>query len=281
MTKKPNGWYKKITIRPTVHIDGYTSYEKMCGHVADIYFSVDEESLERRLIFNSKESINITAYTLLKVGKAKCPAYWVGSDLLIALMQSDLNVEAESLQWSMDTGFFMLPNSVVKSPENRSVNAIFWHCDTPNDHLYWTAVDGSSFLCRRLKISDQLKHFRYTDVEDFHPQLLEEFNEYLQAIFLRLILLMECRPELVDTDSRLVRINKGFGKAQAQDLYEPLWVGKNYHFKREEAQNRGGTHTSPRVHWRRGFLRNQPYGQGRQQRKIVWVEPVLVMGTQK
>lgn len=276
--KKPKGWYKAVTIRPTVSVEGYASYEKMCSQIADVYFSMTEESLEKRLKINSHESINITAYTLFQVGKAKCPAYWVGEELLAALMKSDLNVEVENLKWAMKTGFFMLPNNRVMSPENRSVNAIFWHCDTTNDYLYWAAMDGASFFCRRAKISEHLKQLRYTDVQDINPQVVEEFNEYLQSIFLRLILIMECRTELVDTESQVIRINKGFSKEQAQDFYEPLWVGKNYRFKREDTQDIGGTHASPRVHWRRGFLRNQPYGQGRQQRKIVWIEPVLVMG---
>jgi len=37
-----------------------------------------------------------------------------------------------------------------------------------------------------------------------------------------------------------------------------------------------GTHASPRLHWRRGHVRRQPYGTGRGQRKLIWIEPVLV-----
>jgi len=38
MTKKPHGWYKEITIRPVVNVDGYEIYEKVCSYVADIFF---------------------------------------------------------------------------------------------------------------------------------------------------------------------------------------------------------------------------------------------------
>ncbi|MBN3961783.1 MAG: DUF262 domain-containing protein [Nostoc sp. NMS8] len=89
---------------------------------------------------------------------------------------------------------------------------------------------------------------------------------------------MECRPELVDKESELVRVNKGFGKAQAQDFYQPLWLGLGYRLKREGTQgseDSSGIHGTKSVHWRRGFLRNQPYGEGRQQRKLVWIEPVI------
>ncbi|MBD2303062.1 hypothetical protein [Nostoc sp. FACHB-190] len=279
MSKKPRGWYKEIVIRPVIHVDGYESYEKMCGIVADIYYSTEEQKLRRGLITNPAESMYVSAYTLFKVGQAKCPAYWVNKDLLEALLQSVLNVEIENLNWAMKTGMFMLPKGVILSPENNSVNAIFWTYDNEEDILYWAATDGSSFFCRRFKIDGQ--KLSYTDAKDIDPKVVAGFNEYLQSIFLRLILIMECRPELVDTTSEIVRINKGFGKAQAQDFYQPLWLGQGYRLKREGTQNSeasSSTHGTKSVHWRRGFLRNQPYGEGRQQRKLVWIEPVLVMG---
>lgn len=281
MSKKPKGWFNEIVIRPVVHVDGYESYEKMCGIVAEFYYSSEEQKLLRQLRTNPKDSRYITLYTLFKVGQAKCPAYWVNNDLLSALMQSNLDIEVENLQWAMKTGFFMLPKGVILSPEKRSIDTIFWHCDTSDDLLYWAAIDRDSVFCRRFKISDNLKKFTYTDTQDFNPQVVTDFNQYLQSIFLRLILIMECRPELVDKESELVRVNKGFGKAQAQDFYQPLWLGLGYRLKREGTQgseDSSGIHGTKSVHWRRGFLRNQPYGEGRQQRKLVWIEPVLVMG---
>ena len=56
MSKKPKGWYKALAIRPVIHVDGYESYEKVCGHVADIYFTGRETHHGVRLV---------RAYTLL------------------------------------------------------------------------------------------------------------------------------------------------------------------------------------------------------------------------
>lgn len=280
MSKKPKSWFNEIVIRPTLPVDGYESYEKMCSTVADIYYSKEEQELQRKLINYPGESMYITLYTLFKVGKAKCPAYWVNKDLLEALIQSVLTVEFTSLNWAMKTGMFMLPKGVILSPENKSVDAIFWDYNSENDILYWTATDGSSFFCRRFKLNAQ--KLSYTDSQDIDPKVVAGFNEYLQSIFLRLILIMECRPELVDAEEerQKITINKGFGKAQAQDFYQPLWLGLGYRLKREGTQSSegSGTHGTKSVHWRRGFLRNQPYGEGRQKRKLVWIEPVLVMG---
>ncbi|RCJ32101.1 hypothetical protein A6769_29210 [Nostoc punctiforme NIES-2108] len=279
MSKKPKGWFNEIVIRPVVHVDGYESYEKMCGIVAEFYYSSEEQRLVRQLRTNPAESMNITLYTLFKVGQAKCPAYWVNKDLLEALLQSVLTVEVNSLNWAMKTGMFMLPKGVILSPENKSIDAIFWYFDSEAGILYWTATDGSNFFCRRFKLDAQ--KLTYTDSQDIDPKVVKGFNEYLHSILLRLILIMECRPELVDTTSEKIKINKGFGKEQAQDYYQPLWLGLGYKFKREGKQSSegsSGTHGTKSVHWRRGFLRNQPYGEGRQQRKLVWIEPVLVMG---
>ncbi len=277
MTKKPKGWYEAITIRPVMNVDGYESYEKVCGHVADVFFSVDEQKLRQKLVTNSKESMYITLYTLYKVGEAKCPAYWASKELLTALMKSELSVEIENLNWAMKTGIFMLPKDVIFSPEKHNIYTIFWHYDTADKLLYLAATDRVSFFCRKFKVNDELRKFTYADVEDYNPQVVTEFNEYLQSIFLRLILIMECCPELVEKEAQIVKANKGFAKDKAKDFYEPLWIGRNYRVK-SDVQDKGGTHASPRVHWRRGFLRNQPYGQGRQQRKLVWIEPILVMG---
>lgn len=283
MTKKPKGWYKEIVLRPVVHVDGYASYEKVCSYVADAYFAADEKYLMNALITKPKESMYITLYTLFKVGQAKCPAYWVGKDLLGALMQSDLTVEVENLNWAMKTGFFILPNDTIISPEKRSVDAIFWHYDTENDFITWAATDDDAVFCRKFKVSDNLRKYTYVDAEDIESQTVTKFNEYLQSIFLRLILIMQCRPELVDAQEiqQKVTVNKGFGKAQAQEFYQPLWIGQKYRLKREDTVKSSDTNFqggSKRPHWRRGFIRNQPYGEGRQKRKLVWIEPVLVMG---
>ena len=281
MTKKPKGWYKEIVLRPVVHVDGYASYEKVCGYVAEAYYSSEEEKLQRNLITKPEESMYITLYTLFKVGQAKCPAYWVAKDLLSALIQSNLDVDIDNLQWAMKTGFFMLPRGTILSPEKRSINAIFWHYDTEKDILFWACTDNVSFFCRKFKLNAQ--KLTYTDSEDVDPKVVSGFNEYLQSIFLRLILIMQCRPELLDIqeNQQKVTVKKGFGKAQIQDLYQPLWIGQGYRLKREGHESsgvlnkQGGT---KRPHWRRGFIRNQPYGEGRQKRKMVWIEPVLVMG---
>jgi hypothetical protein len=71
MIKKPKDWYKQIIIRPTLPVDGYESYEKVCGYVADVYFSGDKKFLDQKVIRNTAKSIDISFYTLFKVGEGR------------------------------------------------------------------------------------------------------------------------------------------------------------------------------------------------------------------
>ncbi|BAZ18910.1 hypothetical protein NIES4071_107950 (plasmid) [Calothrix sp. NIES-4071] len=281
MSKKPKGWYKDIVLRPVLNVDGYMPYEKICGHVADVYYSVDPKSIERQVLDRARDSLFISTYTLFKVGQAKCPAYWVNSDLLAALAQSDLSVEAENLNWAMETGIFMLPIGAVLSPENYAVQALYWHCDKERSLLYWAATDGINIFCRRYRLEDNERKIRHIDAQELDSETVVDFNEYLQSIFLRLLLIMEARPEYVDTTSERVIVNKGFSKSSEKDYYKPLWIGKEYRLRKEGNTENTGTSTgsSKSMHWRRGYLRNQAYGEGRSKRKLIWIEPVLVMGS--
>ena len=47
-------------------------------------------------------------------------------------------------------------------------------------------------------------------------------------------------------------------------------------FVQEHASIGGGSEESRRQHWRRGHWRNQPYGEGRQQYRLRWIQPMLV-----
>lgn len=50
---------------------------------------------------------------------------------------------------------------------------------------------------------------------------------------------------------------------------------------RPSEENRGGTHASPVTHWRRGHWRNQVCGERFSDRRMKWIEPVLVNPQQK
>lgn len=101
-----------------------------------------------------------------------------------------------------------------------------------------------------------------------------EITDKLISLAMKIMLVMSARPNLVTsgTCQRASRMKKGkFREA----LWNPSFIGENY-ISRVKSGPQGGTHESPRIHWRRGHMRNQAIGAGRADHKIIWIEPMLV-----
>jgi hypothetical protein len=88
------------------------------------------------------------------------------------------------------------------------------------------------------------------------------------------IMLMLARPELVERGSLKKRVEKP-GKP-VREYWTPNVIGGRYKVARERAAAAGGTHASPRGHWRRGHWRQQAHGEKHSLRREVWIEPVFV-----
>jgi hypothetical protein len=63
------------------------------------------------------------------------------------------------------------------------------------------------------------------------------------------------------------------GRVKCRELWSPNLIGWRYQIT---TGSPAGTHANPRMHWRRGHIRNQPFGTGRTQRRLVWIEPMLI-----
>jgi hypothetical protein len=70
----------------------------------------------------------------------------------------------------------------------------------------------------------------------------------------------------------------GFGKSSGPQPLPCRWIGKNFRIARESSPDRGGTHASPQAHWRRGHWHRVRHGQGKQEVKLNWYQPVFVTG---
>lgn len=105
------------------------------------------------------------------------------------------------------------------------------------------------------------------------------FNQKVQMFAVKLMLALTARPTLIVPGgvSRPARIKKG---RKFDELWHPNLIGWTYQAKREIASGQQGTHASPRMHWRRGHMRNQPYGpkpwNDSTPKRLTWIEPVLI-----
>jgi len=105
------------------------------------------------------------------------------------------------------------------------------------------------------------------------------FNVKVQAFAVKLMLALTARPNYitVGTVSRPQKIKKGVVR---DELWHPNLIGWDYRAHRATNTAGTGTHASPRLHWRRGHLRNQPFGPKpwteTSTKRLVWIEPILV-----
>lgn len=125
-------------------------------------------------------------------------------------------------------------------------------------------------------MEEALWHIEHTVPEDGPKD--EEEDKQLQCAVIsfatKLMLALTARPEMVTegTCVRPARIRRGV--VTKDELWSPNMIGWEYRAKHSVPQ--GGTHASPRMHWRRGHMRNQVHGEGRALRKLMWIEPMLV-----
>lgn len=113
----------------------------------------------------------------------------------------------------------------------------------------------------------------------------EGFLEKMGVIAFGTLLAMHARPDLIERGKLLRKVEK---KDSVKEFWSPNVIGPRYSFKREvpkvskfgefirPSQVLGGTHASPREHWRRGHWRNQPYGPKLKEHRTIWIEPMIV-----
>ncbi|HYE75794.1 MAG TPA: hypothetical protein VEF04_20795, partial [Blastocatellia bacterium] len=92
----------------------------------------------------------------------------------------------------------------------------------------------------------------------------------LGQLTLGLLLAFEARPEYYTPGSR-----QKAARHSKREIWTPNILGSGYRIKGASEQ-KGGTHASPRLHWRRGHYRIQRFGAGLTETKRIWIEPVLV-----
>ena len=118
------------------------------------------------------------------------------------------------------------------------------------------------------------------------------FNSRVQSFAVKLMLLLTARPNFIvhGSQSRPAKIKHG---RERDAIWNPNLIGWDYRAQRpvpEVPTNETGkeaimgcqphSHASPRMHWRRGHMRNQPFGPkpwtDTTTKRLTWIEPVLI-----
>lgn len=141
--------------------------------------------------------------------------------------------------------------------------------------------------------------FGFHNGPDAHPSDLPAedkdeklFNLKVQNFAIKLMLALTARPHYIKqgTVQRPAKQKKG---RTFDELWNPNLIGWDYRARREGIPDNPSSdqiksaamqlevrHASPRMHWRRGHMRNQPYGpkpwNETTLKRLIWIEPVLV-----
>ena len=109
---------------------------------------------------------------------------------------------------------------------------------------------------------------------DLNEENDRAFVEQMGVLIFGTFLAFSARPDLLEGEKleRTVRDKKHGG---TREFWSPNIIGRHYRLP-SRRPDQGGTHASPRMHWRRGHFRNQACGPQNRERKTVWLEPMLV-----
>jgi len=148
-------------------------------------------------------------------------------------------------------------------------------------HYSWKDGNLESFIScyfRQDRVDQAISNYAYTDYTGVKDEAGiatdQEVTNRLSALMLKLLVILNTRPQLVEAGESVRPQKIKHGRVKHSELWSPNLIGRCYRTIREGPG--GGTHASPRVHWRRGHVRSQPHGPRRALRKPVWIEPVLI-----
>tara|TARA_R100001163_G_scaffold39471_1_gene30031 strand:- start:901 stop:1836 length:936 start_codon:yes stop_codon:yes gene_type:complete len=112
----------------------------------------------------------------------------------------------------------------------------------------------------------------FVEKEIFTDRSLQEMTR----LIVNTVLLIKHQPALVTVEKSATQAI-GFSQKPSNEPMPVRWLGKNFSNNRTKSSAvSGGSHASPRAHWRRGHWHGYRYGEGRKTLKRKWVQPVYV-----
>jgi hypothetical protein len=231
--------------------------------------------------------------------------FFVREDFARAVAATDLphDFTLDDLHWPLPGMVVGFPVRFIREYMGRDVCYVYavtcdageYHVPTlagsptvivPKDKIGWQFYawgDGKleSFVTsyfRGDRVDEAITNYGYTDyigVKDLDGVEADHIaTDRVSGLMLKLLVVLNTRPSLVEYGTCVRPQRFKHGRVKQHELWSPNLIGWRY--RPAQAAEVQGTHASPRLHYRRGHVRNQPHGPGRTQRKLIWIEPVLV-----
>lgn len=229
------------------------------------------------------------------------PQLFVGRELLEAVRRTDV---PKDLKWwetkfPFPAGFLYLPKDSIKSPDGYDVAYIGWAFLGPEQfapsssrraHALQIAVkiqDGIGTTYTKVIDSERDPDLFDLNMESVSPdedpyslpmnETEDKFIAWMTRLTISILMIPSAREELFERERRDKVVRKG---DYIREFWTPNYIGRKYLYQKT-SETKGGSHQSPRAHWRRGHYRNQKFGKELLQSKIIWIEPTLVMGDEE
>jgi hypothetical protein len=233
------------------------------------------------------------------------PIYFIDEGFVRAVAATDLphDFTLEQLHWPMPAMVVGFPPQFMQEYLGRDVCYVYAaNCDAGDysapalpgcptitvpkakvswQHYSWKDGNLESFVScyfREDRVDEAISNYAYTDYTHAKDEAGiatdQEVTDRLSALMLKLLVILNTRPQLVEEGECVRPPRIKHGRVKHRELWSPNLIGRSYRSIREAPG--GGTHASPKVHWRRGHVRSQPHGPRWALRKPVWIEPVLI-----
>ncbi len=164
-----------------------------------------------------------------------------------------------------DTGAFLMHYSAIAT-EGLADFSVFATLDETFEQV--SALEDYKEFTGELMAEMGVEHY-----ED-DPETDKKVMVKVTGLVWNAIAAMVSRPDLLSGGNLLRHEKKSKnGEVVKSELWEPNVLGANYV---APGVPQGGTHASPRGHWRRGHYRSQAYGEERMKRKVIWIEPCWI-----
>lgn len=231
------------------------------------------------------------------------PTFFIESEFAHAALRSAPSDETvwSQMKLPFEAGIFMLPKNFLRHPLSSVPYVGFarltgdkkyfipssslWIKYDETRFIFFTSLpDAPGFSSTVLNLSSADTPFIQFDQSEINEEIKGRFDDLLEnadndllhtlaRLTFSILCALMARPELVEKEGRKL----GFCKKTKSELWTPNRIGRRYQIKRTVAQDFGSqTGLSKRAHWRRGHFRNQPFGSESLERKIIWIEPMLI-----
>jgi hypothetical protein len=237
------------------------------------------------------------APTTLKLISYSMPMLWLDSKLAAAMRNTapPQDYDLFDLNLPMPAMIILLPEGCIKTSDGevRFIAFARYEAREINDkvdepHLFLVSGASNGTL-QSLSISPRSSKLNLNNMDAFLDQLNRpgtywqdntgqgtdaDRNKQVAFYFMSTLLLLNARPKLSIGPKLLNRVHKKGN--EPREFWSPHILGANYTARREGAPQ--GSHQSPRMHWVRGFWRNQQIGSRTvdvREHKLMWIEPFL------